>query len=496
MVLSMTRGTESIIRDAILRKELEELTNRQAAFKQFRDYFDGEQPLAFSTELFQKVFGSAFAGFKDNWMRPIVDVVQDKMLLEGFKAREDDAQSAIEKVWEAFLLNDIDEEMFNLHESALVEGQSFMIVWPDDELGVTIDHQPAGLVRVRYDNDRRRKALWALKRWQTDEGAIFVTIYTPTDAWKFVQRDENDANLQASSKNALLEIPNIGFVSGLTQRDVPDEPFPLPHSFGEVPVVELNNPSYRSELKDAIPQQDALNKVLLDLLVATEFSAVPQKWIEMMGNEPVGGWKTGAGQVWHIKPGFDSDGKAVQAQAGEFTAASPDVFLKTIEMFLQHIAFTSRTPVRYFLQSDRGGRGDSPSGESLQVEDKPLNDKVARKQRQWGNRHVQVARLVSTQLDGVNPSVMRLAEPVWQDPRYDFRLAVLTEAVQMIAVGLPFKWVIRQMNLTQAEISEIEKLKEKELEEQRAEQKADLSMQKEFQPDPTTGAGSPSSATS
>jgi hypothetical protein len=484
MVLPI-RGTQqlqTLIRDAVLRKELEDLTTRQQTFQQYRDYFDGEQPLAFSTELFQQIFGTAFEGFKDNWMRPIIDVVQDKLIMQGFKAEDKDNQDAVNAVWDVFRLNDIDEESFNLHEGGLVEGQSYMIVWPDEEFGATIDHQPGGLVRVRYDNDRRRQALWAVKRWQTDEGAIFVTIYTPDAAWKFVQQDENDANVEPSSTNAQQEIPGVGFISGLTPRDVPGEPFPLPHAFGRVPVVEFNNVSYRSEIKDAIPQQDALNKSLLDLLVAGEFAAVPQKYIETMANAPVDGWKTGAGEVWHLKPAFDADGRPVPSQFGSFDTMDPGNFIKTIEMFLQHIAFTSRTPVRYFMQSDRGGRGDAPSGESLQVEDKPLNDKVARKQRIWGNRWLEVARLVSTVIEDGDPAAFRLGETVWQDPRYDFRLAVIEEATAMINMGLPFKWVIRQMNLTQKEIDTIEELKEEEVEQQREQQREDLAMQQEFAP--------------
>lgn len=483
MVLPI-RGARSLndeIRDAVLRKELEDLTSRQEEFDLYRDYYEGDQKLTFSTEVFQRTFGSAFEGFRDNWMRPIVDVVLDKMLLEGITANDQGSQAAVNTVWDVFRRNDIDEELFNLHEGGLVEGQSYVIVWPDNDLGATIDWQPAGLVRVRYDSDRRRQAKWAVKRWQTDEGAVYVTIYTPTHAWKFIQVDESDANLRSSSTDALVTIPEIGTISGLRPREVEGEAFPLPHSFGRVPVVEFNNVSYRSEIKDAIPQQDALNKSLLDLLVASEFAAVPQKVIESMANAPAGGWKTGAAEVWHLKPGFDADGKVVGSSWGTFDTMDPGNFIKVVEMFLQHIAFTSRTPVRYFMQSDRGGRGDAPSGESLQVEDKPLNDKVARKQRIWGNRWLDVAKLVAAATPDINPNALDLGEMAWQDPRYDFRMAVIEEAAAMVNMGMPFKWVIRQMNLTQAEIDMIEELKEEEQEEQREQQRQDLAMQQPFQ---------------
>lgn len=464
---------EQAARDSIIRAELEALTKRLEEYKKYRDYYNGDQTIVYSTVLFRDLFGDAFEGFRDNWMRPIVEPVLDKMQLTGIQVnkvnKDNPDPSTADAVWDVFRMNEIDEEQFNLHEGMSVESHAYMIVWPDEEKGATLDWQPAGLVRIRYDSDNRRKALWAVKRWQTEDGAVYVTIYTDKFAYKFVQLDPVEAQRRESTSQALDEIPDIGPMTGLKERRVANEPWPLRHPFGEVPVVEFGNPGWRSDLADAIPQQDALNKTLLDMLVAAEFNASPQRVVETIAQMPAGGWKTGPAEVWHVPVGFDPDGKAIRGQYHEFQAGDPSNFIKMIEMWRQHMALTSRTPLRYFVSVDRGGRGDAPSGDSLLVDDQPHNNKIARKQMVAGNRHMQVARLIAKALEK-NPKDLLLGEMIWRDPRFEFRTAILEEAKLMVEVGLPFKWVIQKLGLRPEEVAEIERLKQEEIEEQQKRQ--------------------------
>jgi len=458
-------GIANLIREAILRKEFETLTANEVEFQRLRSYFDGDQPLTFSTKTFTDTFGAAFKGFSDNWMRPIVDVVLDKLILTGIKTDDDENLDAANRLWDVFRANEIEEEQFYLHQGTLVESTAYAIVWPDEERGgARLDWQPASLIRVRYSNDDRKRAVWAVKRWETEDGDVLVTVYTDKAAWKFKVRDGSDASLKASSTDAYDEIASmVGSLDGLTRREVLGEPWPLPHRFGQVPVVEFPNVSFRSEIADATRQQDALNKTLVDMMVTGSFQAFNQRWVETIASEPVGGWNAGPGVTWHFKPTFDADNRVVPSQFGQFEAADPSTYITVIEMWLQHIAFTSRTPVRYFLKSDRGGRGDAPSGDSLQIEDKPLNDKVARKQVILANRWVDVARLMAVYVDGVEPDMLRLGDMLWKDPRYEYRLAILAEAQAMVKIGLPFRYIVKQLGLRPSEIEEIVRLKDEEI---------------------------------
>lgn len=459
-------------REAVIRAELNALTKESVQMNLYRDYYDGEQKLVYSTKIFNEVFGKAFEGFKDNWVRVIVSSVNNRLELLSFDIEDDEGFATANKIWAALRANEINTQQRDLHEGVLVEGRAFIIVWPDDDGGVTVDWQPGQICRVFYDPDRRTKALWAVRRWNVEGGETFITFYTPTLVFKFTIEGLINTADKPSSSSALTEIPGVGFFSGLTRRIVEGEEWPLPNPFNKVPVIEFNNSSYRSEIKDAIPQQDALNKVLIDMMLAGEFQAFPQRVVETSSAEPVGGWTSGPGEVWQFKPSFDSDLKHIPAQFKTFEAADPSTYMEPIAMWLQHMAFTSSTPARFFVQSDQGGRGDAPSGDSLLVDDKPLNDKVDAKHKELGNRWMEVARLIADVL-GIEDADKLIGDAVWRDPRHDQRLSRLKEGLAMIEIGIPIEFVVVQIGFSPSEVATllemIKKEKQKALEAEKRE---------------------------
>lgn len=480
------------LREAILRSELKALTEETVEMNKYRDYFEGEQSMVYSTDIFHEVFGDAFKGFRDNWCEVVVNATNSRLEVTGFDFKNDDDFSVANQIWDVLKANEIDEQQKDLHEGILVEGRAFMIVWPDEELGATVDWQPGQLCRIFYDPDRRTSALWAVKRWTVETGEVYVTFYTPENVYKFIDEGAGKppSTDRPSSSSALTEIPGVGFFGSLKQRQVDDEPWPLPNPFGRVPVVEFNNTSYRSEIKGTIPQQDALNKTLLDMMVTSEFQAMRQRVVETMASAPEDGWKSGPGEVWAFKPSFDADGKYVPSQFKTFEASDPSTYMRPIEMWLQHMALTSSTPVRYFMQSDRGGRGDSPSGDSLLVDDKPLNDKVEEKQKRFGNRWMDVAALVA---QAIGLSVDRTGSAVWKDPRHDYRLSTLEEGKAMIDIGIPVEFVVTQLGFTPAETKDVLRMIAEEKAKVEAEQKAQMDAQISAQnaaqtPDTTSSA--------
>jgi hypothetical protein len=163
-------------------------------------------------------------------------------------------------------------------------------------------------------------------------------------------------------------------------------------------------------------------------------------------------------------------------------------------MTLQHIALTSKTPVRLFFQADRGGRGDAPSGDALRVEDQPLIDKVQSKQKRYGNSWYSVVRLVAKAIMNDPNLTLPPGEVIWQDVQADYRTALLEDAVQMRKVGIPYPFVIKRLGLTPEEVEELELLGEDKLDPESVSQTlsdpAQLAVQKDMaeaaasQPDP------------
>jgi hypothetical protein len=224
----------------------------------------------------------------------------------------------------------------------------------------------------------------------------------------------------------------------------------LPNPFGEIPVVEFSTHK-GSEIKDVIPQQDAVNYLLIAAFGGAEFTALPQRGFFTGADEPAGGWRNDPGRIWRIPPYFDHEGKAVPSSAFEFKPYDQSSYVKLVETMLQHMALTSKTPMRYFFQSDRGGRGDAPSGESLKVEDGPLLDKVEVRQTTYGNSWYKVARLVAKAASKNYRFKVPLGEPVWKDPQAEYRSVLLEQALMMFELGISLEFIVKHLGFSREE---------------------------------------------
>ena len=475
-ITSSAQLSDEQLLQSVIRSELELLNEEYADLEEYRDWYEGDQKIKFGTDKFHETFGDAFEGFRDNWCGVVVDAVLDKLELLGFKTGND---STLNNLWTVFRANNIDEIQEEAHQGTLVEGRGAVVVWPDEQIGARIDWNPAQLVRVRYSDDDPRLPVFAVKRWFTPSGQTRVNVYTDRFVYKYY--DSSGATSADASKHGVLAlVPESGPSFGLQRRETAGEPWPLPHNMGVVPVVEFINRK-GSEIKDVIPQQDAINYLLMAAMGAGEFGALPPRVIFTGANSPSDGWNVGPGTIWKIPPIFDADGKAIPSSIDEFRSSDLDQYRNLVDAFLMHTALTSKTPVRYFFQSDRGGRGDAPSGESLLVEDQPLIDKVERRQTRYGNSWYRVADLVLKATSGSQAS-LPIGEMRWKDPRAQYRGALLDEATKMIAVGMPFRFVIKTLGLTPEEIIEVEKLKAEEDAEMEARESRRMALQAASQP--------------
>lgn len=470
--------------DLILRYELGLLGQEIDDFERFRDYYDGRQELVFGTAKFKETFGSAFEKFRSNWCGPVVDAMADKLLVEGLllgttdEERQTNDETA-RTIWNILRRNDIDEQQSDLHEGALVEGRGYVIVWPstNPEQRIRVDWNPADLMRVRYADDDPRKIVWAMKRWLTPSGNVYITVYTPAFIYKYV---ESSREMTTNTRQGIDAIrPNNSPSFSYAPRTVPGEDWPLRNPFGVVPVVEFIN-KHGSELDDVIPLQDGVNYLMLQAFTAAGFQGFPQRGFFSGVREPEGGWSNEPGKVWQVPPDLDAEGALHYGSNFEFGTADLGELRSLVEMTLQHLALQSKTPVRMFFESDRGGRGDSPSGESLLVEDQPLLDKVEDRQRRFGNAWYRVAQLIS-RMDGQLPDELPIGEARWKDPRSKYRSALIEEGAKMVKdMGMPLKFVVTQLGFTQDEIDLCLSLIDVQAEEEQAKKEEDFERSKEM----------------
>lgn len=484
---------------AVARAELHLLGKELPDLDTYRSYYQGDQLLAFGSEKFREQFGTSFEGFKDNWCEVVADAPLDKMEVIGLTFPSKDTKSAnpaesptspiTDQIWDAFQANEFKELQQDVHEGMLVESRSAVIVWPDPELGgARMDFQPAQTVRVRYSDDDRRTPVLAVKRWETPSGEIRVNVYTNKAVFKYTEITQGQGDSRDPSLTPLQsQIPSTSSGSGLRKRQAIDprsgevEPWPLPHNFGEVPVVEFFSRK-GSKIKNVIPQQDAMNFLLMAGFGMAEEATLPPRGFFTGVAAPQGGWKMGPGQLWAIPPQFDADGKPISSSEFQFEPGDLDQLRNFTDSLLMHMAFTSKTPLRYFFQSDRGGRGDAPSGESLLVSDQQLLDYVDTIESHAGNRWWKVARLVGKAITNSSSLDLPPGIVVWRDPRAEYRSIILEDAVKMKEVGLPYDYIISTLGLSPDEIEMVKKMREEEMKREKEEMREEAQFQASLNP--------------
>lgn len=376
------------------------------------DYYYGRHRMAFTTAQFRQTFGNLFAALADNWCDLVVDASAERLRVEGFRFGKAQADA---DAWEIWQRNKLDAESDMAHTEAIKLGCAYALVGPDDAGLASIQIEPATQAIVSVDPAQGRRRLAGLRIWCDEFGEEHCVLYLPTSVhwWR---RPADNANAR-------------------WQDDIGSGDNPL----GIVPLVPLANaPTLgnrlgRSDIERVIPLQNAVNKLCGDMIVASEFAAYPQRWatgIELPQN-PATGQKMapdflgGADRVW----GVESD----QAKFGNFSVSDLGIYVRAIEMLIQHIAAQTRTPPHYLL----GAMGSFPSGESLKATETGLVAKVKRKMLTLGEGWEEAIRLAFAVEGNDKQAEMIDVETIWANPESRIVGETVDAAVKLATLGVP-----------------------------------------------------------
>lgn len=406
-----------------------ELASRQVTLARLQDYHDGKHRLAFTSQKFREAFGGMFASFADNWCQLVVDAVEERLNVEGFRYGIDpNADSDAWKIWQ---VNGLDADSQLAHSEALIKGDSYAIVWGDADGQPKISIESPRDVIVAYKPGDRKCRVAALKRWRDDDG-FHATLFTPDFVYKF-EKDDG--------------------ANGKWEPDMDDmEPWPLPNPLGVVPVVQLTNRASLtsnygvSEFLTVIPQQDAVNKLLADMLVASEYIAFPQRYVtglEIPVDEATGQTKAPF-QVALDKLLIAED---PNARFGTLSAGDLSNYVKGVEVLVQHIASQTRTPPHYFYLS-----GNFPSGDAIKSAETGLVAKARRKMRFFGEAWEEVMRL-SFKVLGDPRGDITDSETIWGDPEYRSEAELSDALIKRSALGVPRQQLWEDAGYSQTQIA-------------------------------------------
>lgn len=398
---------------------------RCTQYLKLRRYYDGHHEMRYVSSKFREKYGSLFAEFADNMCRKVVDVPKARTLLEGIGV-SDSSQSQADDLYRATRMDAVQRI---IHRDAYLYGDAFLILWEVDA-GIRLFRQRPDLIIPVYDEASPGDLKCALKVWvEGPENAkrTRVSVYYEDRLERYVTSGKDHQFTTLAKRN-------------LEEFDADGDPAIIQHSFGRVPVYHWANKAGPgefglSELWDAIPLQDALNKSCFDMLVNGEATSLAQRYatgidVELKDGKPVNPF---ANKTLWISGNED-------ARFGQLDAGDSEKLLAVVRNWREEIGTVTGIPA-YYLQSD----ASVPSGTALMVIEAPLRDKVTEAQTLFGNVWEDVfASALGLPVEEITAT--------WRDTAPISLGETLDNAIKKKAIGYSQKTIMRHLGDSEEEI--------------------------------------------
>lgn len=393
----------------------------------YYDYFDGNQPLRYSTERLKLAFEQIRPKFRQNWCAVVINAVLDRMELYGWSTAEETANAILADVWAETGLS---LESNEIHESALVCGESFLIGWKEEGQPIEFYFNDPRRAACFYDSDRPKIKTYAAKWWDADDGCHLL-LYYPDRLERYIAPAKKMSELRAEDAANAFRLEPDGIST---------------NPFGMIPVFHFRNSlrSHESDLKNVTEIQDAINKLFCDMMVTAEFSAFPARYV--ISSAEIDTLQNAPNMIWDLPAGLEGQ---QNTQVGTLEAANLNNYSGQIEALAQSISSITRTPRHYFEH-----QSGQISGEALITMEAPLVKKVQQKRELYGDVWQEVGQFALL----ANGYVIRKNDviPQWGKAEADQPLTESQVIMGYRSAGLPLKSALRLSGYTEAEIEIIE----------------------------------------
>jgi hypothetical protein len=410
------------------------LTIKKPIYDRLFGYYDNNQPLVYSSERLRQIFKDIDARFTQNWCAVVVDSVLERIQLRQFTiANSPEMEDGLK---ELVAENELTLESDDVHLAALVCGEAFVIAWPDEEGNPQAYYNDPRNVHVFYEADNPREMRFAAKWWRADDGRCYLNLYYADhiEYYETRRKVEKPSDLSSAKAFQPAEMPT---------DDNPYGMIPVFHFRRERRVV-------KSELTNVVEPQDAINKLLNDMMIAAEFGAFPQRWA--ITNTELSKLKNAPSQIWKVPPAEQGE---QPVQLGQFATTDLANYIQGIDKFANAIAIITRTPKHYFFNS-----GSDPSGEALIAMESPLNKKCQKYIDRFSVVWRSLAQFMLL-IAGADVQATDIA-PVFDKPE-TIQPRTGAEIVQIeTASGIPLTTSLRDQGWTQAELDQMEEDKANE----------------------------------
>lgn len=411
------------------------LGEKQKSYDEKWAYYDGNAPTVYSTAKLREIFGRIDSRWTENWCAVVIDAENDRINISRFTfSGNKELDKDFERLWQETELN-IDSDEAN--KAALVCGESFVIVGKDQDGKVEAYYNDPRNAWIHYDPDRPKRKAYAAKWWVDENGKRRITLYYPGRFEYYVSKKKaSDMDLSTGGK------PSEWDSAGQSETN----------EWGEVPVFHFRpERRVKSQLVSAIDLQNAINKLFADMMIASEFSTMRQRYI--VANAEALGTVNGTGAALLI-PAGDKDQEPTQV--GEFESADLEKCTAAMDKLVNDLATITRTPKHYFYK-----QGGDPSGEALIAMEAPLVKKtqnhIERLRVEWRKVAAFLLKVSGVEVDPLE------IEPVFDSPE-TVQPRTRAEIRQIsTSAGMPLETVLtNEEGWSQEELAAMKKVQEAE----------------------------------
>lgn len=432
-----------------LQRAYEALSEKKDRYDKYFKYYDGDAPTPYASLRLKKVFEGLDVNIQENWAAVVINAMADRINLEDLETDGGGSERIKELVDETELLLESDDAML----AALITGEGFLFVWKDEgEDDIEVYNHDPRMCHVFYDPNKPRVKLFGCKWWYNDDvQRVYLNLYYP-------DRIEHYASLEECVNHDTDEVELTGWMD--FDRD-PEREEDERNPYGIVPIFHFRTGRRKaiSQLKDAIPLQDAINMAVINMAVNGEYSSAPQKYVITNG-EINGRLRNSPEIIWELPAG---DGAGQATSVGQFEATQMRNFIDQITHYTNALSIITRTPRHYFEAAG------APSGESLIIQESPLvkkcQDIIARFKVEYRALGVFLMSLAGSKIE---PAKLK---PKFSDPQsvqpitqqeVDSKKAATIETKQRI--GISRNKALKELGYTDEEIETMDKEKEEEAE--------------------------------
>lgn len=411
--------------------EVRELQKRATAYRRLEEYFRGDCPLpdVIRRANITQVYRMLMAFSETNFARLIVRAASGRGEVVGIASSR--GREIAARGWAIWRDNQLEAESARAMDIALTHGRVFANIWMDDDGDPTTLYETPDVILVRYKDGTRHIRDRAVRIWR--EGQLYCANVTTAEALYKWQSSEAGGPW--------------------SRRAVPDEEWPLPHGFGDVPVVEI---ATKGIIKTGYPfgiiasgdfehltgLLDRINILEFLRLVIAFSQGFPVRVV--VGEEiryrqlveggvlkddldhPIAPFKLAADVIAQLEN--------PDARLEEFRAADLSAFGTAMDRDTETLAGLSMTP-SYFLRSVPI---QNVSADAIVAADVPLITRVTDHLKFLGVGHRETIRMA---LAGLGEELPEDAEIQWADvERYSF--AQRADAFQKITGGAQVPWQV------------------------------------------------------